>query len=226
MDGVIDPVDRRTAADMVFERLHEEIESLALLPGTKLSETDVARRFGVSRQPVREAFNRLDQLDLLTIRPQRATVVRGFSIAAIGHARFIRLAVELEVARRACATGDADALATLEKSLEEQRRAVEGDDQDLFHALDSAFHESLCVIAGVPLAAETIHDCKRRIDRLCRLSLGREREADTLLRDHRALADALQAGDPDRATAVVREHLARLDGTIADIRRSHSEYFE
>jgi len=71
--------ERRTTADVVFEHLQQEITSLELRPGTKLSEVDVARRFDVSRQPVREAFSRLSNLDLLLVRPQRATVVRGFS---------------------------------------------------------------------------------------------------------------------------------------------------
>ncbi len=93
--------ERRTTTDVVFDQLFEEITSLKLLPGTKLSEADVARRFGVSRQPIRDAFNRLCNLELLVIRPQKATKVRGFSMPHIAHARFIRLAVELEVIRRA-----------------------------------------------------------------------------------------------------------------------------
>ena len=101
-----DILERHTTTDMVFDRLHEEIVTLELLPGTKLSEVEVARRFGVSRQPVRDAFNRLSNQDLLLIRPQKATKVRGFSIERIAHARFVRLAVELEVIRRACAVWD------------------------------------------------------------------------------------------------------------------------
>ena len=88
--------ERRTTTDVVFDQLHEEIVSLEVLPGTKLSEADVARRFGVSRQPVRDAFARLENLDLLLIRPQKATEVRGFSMQRIAHARIVRLAVELD----------------------------------------------------------------------------------------------------------------------------------
>jgi DNA-binding GntR family transcriptional regulator len=51
-----------------------------VLPGTKLSETEVARRFGVSRQPLRSAFRKLANEELLFFRPQKAAVVRGFSM--------------------------------------------------------------------------------------------------------------------------------------------------
>ena len=88
---LVENLQRRTTTDLVFEKLHEEIATLAILPGAKLSEADIAQRFGVSRQPVRDAFNRLENLDLLLIRPQRATEVRGFSLERVAHARFIRI---------------------------------------------------------------------------------------------------------------------------------------
>ena len=53
--------ERRTTVDCVFERLHADIINLNLLPGAKLSEVEVARQMDVSRQPVREAFIRLDK---------------------------------------------------------------------------------------------------------------------------------------------------------------------
>ena len=106
----------RTSTDMVFNALYEEISTLKLLPGTKMSEAEVANRMGVSRQPVRDAFNRLGNMGLLLIRPQRATVVRGFSMDEIQNSRFIRLAVELEVIREACAVWDAEKAGLLEAS--------------------------------------------------------------------------------------------------------------
>ena len=80
MQEIAEKFERRTATDIVFSELYEDITSLNILPGTKLSESDIAKRFGISRQPVRDAFNRLEHLDLLLIRPQRATEVRGFSM--------------------------------------------------------------------------------------------------------------------------------------------------
>ena len=70
---------RKTSSDHVFDALFDRIVSLDLLPGSKISEAEIAKSFGVSRQPVREAFMRLADLNLLLIRPQRATVVRPFS---------------------------------------------------------------------------------------------------------------------------------------------------
>ena len=226
MSEAVEILERRTATDVVFDTLHDEIVSLKLLPGSKLSEVDVSRRFGVSRQPVRDAFNRLAHLDLMLIRPQKASEVRGFSMERIAHARFVRLAIELEVIWNACAVWDDHRAGILEQSLKDQEQAIDSDQFETFHTLDQEFHKFICELGGCPLAAKTIEECKRKIDRLCMLGLGRGEEATTLLKDHRKLARALKKKSVDDSTGIVRQHLGRLDNTIAEIRRDHSEYFE
>lgn len=93
---------RRTTADEIFDQLQADIVAMRLPPGTKVSESEVAKQHGVSRQPVREAFIQLNNLGLLQVRPQKATLVRKISIQGILNARFIRTAVEIEVMRDAC----------------------------------------------------------------------------------------------------------------------------
>jgi len=219
-------LERRTTTDVVFDALHEDIVSLKLLPGSKLSEAEVSRSFGVSRQPVRDAFNRLANLDLMLIRPQKATEVRGFSMDRIAHARFVRLAIELEVIWHACSVWDDRRAEMIERNLEQQKQAIETDQLETFHTLDREFHKLICELGGCPLAVKTIEECKQKVDRLCMLSLGRGREAATLLKDHRKLARALKAGSVEEGTAVTRRHMSRLDDTIAEVRHTHSEYFE
>ncbi len=218
--------ERRTATDMVFDQLYEEIASLKLLPGTKLSEAEVAKRFGVSRQPIRDAFNRLDNLGLIVIRPQKATKVRGFSMQHIAHARFVRLAVELEVIRRACADWDESKIKALQQNLEQQKRAVGAGDPEVLHELDYQFHKIISDRGGSPMAFETIQDCKRKVDRLCKLSHTRKNELQAIYDDHLAMAGALEVGDSEAAAASTRRHLNRLDDTIAEIHQTHPEYFE
>lgn len=222
---MVQTIERRTTIDVVYEALFEEIASLKLLPGAKLSEADIARRFGVSRQPVRDAFNRLENKGLLLIRPQRATVVRGFSLKQIAHARFVRVAVELEVLRAACRIWDQPRADQLRDNLDAQASVVSQRDAAAFHGLDYRFHKMICELSGHPLAFGTIEDCKRSIDRLCVLSLDRRDEAGILVQDHEDIASALERRDADGATEAARRHFARLDATISDIHRKHSEFF-
>jgi DNA-binding GntR family transcriptional regulator len=222
----VDDFIRRTTTDAVYETVHKEIVSLAILPGTKLSETEVAQRFGVSRQPVRNAFSKLENEDLLLIRPQKATIVRGFSIERIELARLVRMAVELEVVHRAIKMWDSECDAKLAQNLALQETAIKDGDLSAFHALDYDFHKLIYVLGGNPMAFEVMLDCKQKVDRLCLLSLEKSSEANSILKDHRDIAAGMSASSVEQAQASVRKHLSRLDQTIAFIHNKHPYYFE
>lgn len=217
---------RRPRVDDIFESLHDEILSLRLRPGDKISEAEIADRFGVSRQPVRDAFARLANLDLLLIRPQRATEVKRFSAREIEKSRFVRAAVETEVLRRAAKHCDAKGAALLDTAIAEQQKAVEKSDVDGFGALDYEFHQALCQIAQADFAFDVIMAEKAKVDRLCMLGLSKEHRMPELVKDHREIAEAVKDHDPDRAVDVGMRHLSRLDETIEHISETSAHYFE
>jgi DNA-binding GntR family transcriptional regulator len=218
--------NRRTSVDIIFDHLHDEITDLRLLPGDKISEADIAGRFGVSRQPVRDAFSRLENLDLLLIRPQRATEVKRFSTREIEKSRFTRVAVECEVVRRASQLCDEYGRKKLAAALELQAKAVEARNYETFGALDYDFHRTLCDIAGVDFAYEVIASQKAKVDRLCILSISKEDRMPQLLDDHQKIFDAITSGDATAAMEAVVLHLSRLDATIAAISKSNADYFD
>ena len=222
----MEDIVRRTTTDAVYETLHEEIVSLEILPGTKLSETEVARRFGVSRQPVRNAFTKLGNDDLLVIRPQKATEVRGFSMERLELARLVRLALEMEIVRRATAVWDASCEAKLGENLTLQEQALENNGLVTFHALDYDFHKLIYALSGNPQAFKVMLECKQKVDRLCLLSLEQSSEATSIFDDHREIARGLASGSVERAQGAMRKHLSRLDATIEYIHKAHPNYFE
>lgn len=218
--------ERRTSVDEVYDYLHEQIISLGLLPGDKISEADIAARFSISRQPVRDAFSRLANLDLLLIRPQRATEVKRFSMREIEKSRFVRRAVEKEVLRLAAANCDAEGAALLDSALEDQAKALAALDVDGFGTLDYAFHKAICGVAQADFAFDVIMTEKAKVDRLCRLSLSKEQRLPDLVSDHKRIADAIKTHDADLAVEVGMFHLSRLDETIERITATNANYFE
>lgn len=226
MDQVADIQERRTSADVVFDYLYDEITSLGLLPGTKISEAEIASRFGVSRQPVRDAFSRLDNMDLLLIRPQKATVVKKFSLDRIASARFARIAIELEVAHRALLAWDGSLLKKFEQSLEEQQSALAKGDAELFHRVDYEFHRLMCRAAQSDFAFQMIAEHKAQVDRLCVLSLTGVDSMALLIGDHQEMVEQLSRRDGEGLSATLRRHLSRLDSTVEMIHQDHASYFE
>lgn len=218
--------ERRTSVDDIFDVLHEEIVSLQLKPGDRISEAEIASRFNVSRQPVRDAFNRLANLDLLLIRPQRATEVRRFSLRKIEKSRFIRIALEKEVLRRACVECSEKDARYLDAELAKQEQAMKASDVEMFGKLDYAFHQALCAIGKVEFAFDVILEEKTKVDRLCVLGLEKGQRIPELVEDHREIAEAVKSKDPARAERAMMLHLSRLDETIGSISQTNANFFE
>lgn len=219
----LEPLHRPTVADSVFDELHRQILSLDLPPGTRLSEVEVARALGVSRQPVRDAFWRLSKLGFLIIRPQRATTVSAISPRAVMQARFVRVAIEAETVRAACARLDEADFAALDALLERQHAAMEARDALGFHALDDQFHREICVRAGLGFAWELIRENKAHMDRVRFLSLAFASQF--AYGDHCDIMAAIRARDGEAAVRFMRIHLSRIRDQIVRIRGEHTAYF-
>jgi DNA-binding GntR family transcriptional regulator len=156
----------QTMAMRVVAALRDDIVTMALRPGDIISESDIAGRYGVSRQPVREAFIRLAQQGLLLIRPKRATVVKKISPDGVRQSRFIRESIEVEIIRRLAAQPSADAAEILTGLIDDQDKASSSGDSRRFHLLDELFHRTLARLAGVEYAWQLIDDHKMQLDRV------------------------------------------------------------
>lgn len=210
--------------DKVYDALYVRIMKLDLLPGTKLSEVEVANQLGVSRQPVRDAFYRLSQVKLLMVRPQRATVVMPISVEAVLQAMFVRVALELETVRAAIVNMNAGHLSDLDELITRQKATIDADDREGFHMLDDEFHLKICEIANHEHVWTLIQNHKAHMDRIRYLSL--ETGAQAALDDHIIILQSLHDGDEAGALSNMREHLSRIEVIIERIRSEHSEYFD
>lgn len=224
---IMDAIEkRRTSADIVFEQIYDQIISLGLMPGEKISEAEVAERFGISRQPVRDAFNRLDNLELIQIQPQRATQIKKFSLPSISAARFIRLALEVEIVKTATLNWSDGHCAAFDDSLAAQEKALTHLDQVAFHRLDEDFHRLIAQTAQADFAFDLILEKKAQVDRICVLSLKDSAGMRLLVDDHRRIYDCIKAGDAPAAERALRLHLSRIETTITKIHHEHADYFE
>lgn len=214
----------QTAADQVFEILHKQILTNSLSPGDKISETEMAKKMGLSRQPVREAFFRLSQLGFLLIRPQRATVVLPISEVEVLQAMYVRTALEVEVVCAAAEknTGAAD-LEKLARILKAQHQAVAENNQILLFKLDDEFHQAISELAGTGFVWTLISEQKAQMDRVRYLTIADE--SDPLLKEHQAIFDAIKSRNSAEAIAQMRMHLSHFKSNIRGLREKHPQFF-
>lgn len=210
----------------IYEGLRQAIITGLLPPGCALSEKDGSEMFGVSRQPVREAFIKLVEAGLLQVLPQRGTMVRKISRRQVEQGRFIREAVETAVVRLAAERIDEDFLQALDRNLEMQRAAARQGDNARFLALDEAFHHLIIEAIDCLPAWGTIENMKAQMDRVRYLSLPEVSPLEMLIDQHAAILAGLRAHDPDAAEAAMRLHLREILSSLGPIAQRRPELFE
>lgn len=221
----MDEVSEQTIAMRMMRALRTDIVTLVLKPGDIISESDMAARHGVSRQPVREAFIRLAQQGLLLIRPKRATVVKKISPDSVRQARFIRESIEVEIVRRVAGSVGAEAGPVLAGIIAAQEEAMERDDTLAFYERDDGFHHALARLAEVEYAWQLVDEHKMQLDRVRVLTLDKLAK-ETAVADHKAIIDRIVAGDAAGAEARMRQHLQRAELRLIRMMSAHPEFFE
>lgn len=185
--------------------LRERIIQNDLKPGDRISESELARAYDVSRQPVREAFIKLVDQGLVEVRPQRGTIITKIRYSAVLDARFLREAIEADIAKILAAKPDGALVAELRRQILQQEN-FDQRDRGAFIRLDELFHRTLAEAAEKAGTWKQIEGLKSQMDRVRYLSLA-EFSVVPLVEQHRIIVDQIEAGNVAYANQAVREHL-------------------
>jgi DNA-binding GntR family transcriptional regulator len=214
---------RLSVRDQTLETLRRRIISLQLPPGEPLSENELAQELGVSRTPVRESLILLREEGLVQVFPQIGSFVSLVDLGRVAEAQFVREAIEC--ASLSDLVVDAQAFAGLRDILASQRKADAAGDIEEFFRLDEDFHRELLRLAGHEPAWTAVNSAKAHLDRARRLSLLETRPVSTLIEQHTAVVDALEANNIADAHASLRLHLRGVFEDVKRIQASTPELF-
>lgn len=205
------PLPRPEAlTEQVAERLRSAILSGALPPGTHLSVPEIARQLGVSRTPAREGLIVLEREGLVEPRASTGVAVIAGGTPEILDLLDIREGLEIIAARRAAERMDAEAVSRLNALFAQHEAALAEGDLSGHVKLDAAFHGLIREGAGNPRLARQLVQIDQQLRVLnSRLSRAKGWSGRAVLRDHRAIVDALAAGDPEAAERSMRSHIQR-----------------
>jgi DNA-binding GntR family transcriptional regulator len=193
-------------AGSVYEQLKSDIFEFRLLPGSRFSENEVARRARVSRTPVREALFRLEREGYLQVHAKSGWSVRALDFDLLDHLYDLRVVLEGAAVVKLCASDPKTALAGLEKIwlVPPRRRLTDG---GRVARLDEEFHAKLVAAAGNPELARVHQSITERIRIVRRLDFTHpERIVYTYL-EHSQILRAILARRSGRALQLLRSHI-------------------
>jgi GntR family transcriptional regulator, rspAB operon transcriptional repressor len=196
--------------DNVYESLRSDILTCHFAPGDDMREQDLAERYAVSRQPVREALLRLEREHLVTVQPRQGYRVNPISLADARDLLRFRLALEPACVNEAIENAGDEVL----KSLNEFRRFA-GNHED-FIAYNRAFHCALADASGNRRMATALRDLIGQADRLVRVSVANLKGHDPkkLVAEHVALIEAMQRREARTAVRLIKAHIGATEKRV------------
>jgi DNA-binding GntR family transcriptional regulator len=211
--------------DSVYGSLRKSIINLNLLPGTAISEKEIALRYAVSRTPVREAFIHLSKEGLVKIIPQRETLVSLIDLDRVEQELFLRESLEMAVLEPFIKRCRPDHIAMLEKIVETQAIAFDRNEYINFMDLDDRYHRVFFEVAGHNLGWETLDSICGHYHRVRLLTVWLNGIAKNIVHQHVEILAAVKAKSLDEARLKLGRHLNKLHAEEELLREKFPDYF-
>ena len=196
----------QSLADKAYQEIRRLIVSLELAPGALIDERELIERLQIGRTPVREALRRLAHERLVEVYPRRGMFVTGVDVRELARLSEVREVLEPEAARLAAERATEVDRAELGALLLE----LDVGGGELID-LDERIHRAVYRAAHNDLLEATLEQYYVLALRIWSIALDRAHELEEAVEEHRALPEAIQAGDGDRAADTMRAHVQNFE---------------
>ena len=208
----VEPLVRESTPSIIADKLREAISHGELRAGMQLGESELARQLGVSRGPLREGMQRLTQEGLLVAIRNRGVFVIEMTAENVRDMYVARGAIERAAANQIFAHDPVDAGRQLGEVIDQMAAAAAHGDAVGVSNADIAFHQLLVSLARSPRLVR-MHKTLLTETQMCIHALEQTyAHVDDRVDEHRAIAEAFAAGDPDLTDRLL---VAHMDDAVA-----------
>tara|TARA_B110000211_G_scaffold233761_1_gene300885 strand:+ start:16821 stop:17516 length:696 start_codon:yes stop_codon:yes gene_type:complete len=200
----ITPIENVPLRVQVANRLRKAILSGRMLPGAALVETALAEKMNVSRAPIREAIQILENDGLVETIAYKGKRVKPLTAREVAETYSLREVFEVMAVRLILESGAP--LDTLRTHCDEMTAAAEADNFEALVVADEAFHHALIRLADHNLLLTSWKNLYLRIHQIMALRNRDERNLTEVAGNHLPIVQALADGDADRAINLISEH--------------------
>jgi GntR family transcriptional regulator, rspAB operon transcriptional repressor len=210
----------------VYTAIKTQILKLELEPGRKISEKEIGETLQVSRTPIREAFLKLAQEELLEIYPQRGTFVSRINLEQVEEARFMRENIERGIVRLACEQFPEDYFIQLETNIAMQKLFDEKKNFTRLYELDDQFHQILFDGCKKSRTWVILQQMNTHFNRVRALRTSSGMKWDFIIHQHEQIFNLIKSGDANSVEKVITEHLQLVVIEKALLKGKYPNYFK
>jgi DNA-binding GntR family transcriptional regulator len=205
-------------AERAYVRLRQEILTCDLAPGQMVSERELARRYDMSKTPIREALSQVCHDGLMHRLPGRGYMVAPITVKDIQDIFDLRLILELAAAKRAAENPSPKQIAAL-KELAGVRYSLDDRESHIaFLRTNRTFHITLAEAAGNQRLVDRLEELLIEMDRIFHLGLRLRDSSEEMVREHQEVVAALEIGDVEGIQdAIARQIIASRDRVMESI---------
>ena len=217
--------DIQTAGEIVYQHLRSSILDLQVKPGQTINISELSEFLHMSRSPIRDALIQLARDDLVTMMPQKGTIVSKIDINCARDERFMRSCVEERVLEEFLDCFRPEHIAKLQDSLSLQRQMIQKGDTRGFLRADDAFHSVFFIATNHPSALHNILNMSSHYLRIRLLALSQQGVCEQSLRQHEDILRLVQSGDRTNIRSTVRLHIVEKKDEEDYMIHQHPELF-
>jgi DNA-binding GntR family transcriptional regulator len=212
-----DRIERRTLHDEVVTRVRDMIIEGELATGSRVNESELGRRLGVSRTPLREALKTLAGEGLIELVPARGAVVRRFGLDDVRHMLETIKALEGYAATVGVGRASDNEIRAILDQHDHMLKLYAARDRLSYYKLNQAIHTAIVALAHNPSLLELHTTMQSRLKRIRYIGNSAPEKWADAVAEHERMSAALAARDGPALAAIMAEHMDKTLERVRDV---------
>ena len=214
---------KKLTTPQIYQMLRQMIMDFDLFPGSRITETELAEQFKVSRTPIREALQRLEVEGLVKIRAKQGCFIRPVDTQTISDYYDVRVALESMAVELACENMPREDLETLRTFWDPRNCSFDLDYPGQIQVVEEAFHVEIAEGSGNSVLVQFLNDVNDHIRVIRRLGFPDKKSIQETYEEHYEICTLMLANKTAQAKKAIEKHIRKSQGIARSVTLSQLE---
>jgi len=208
---------KRLTTPQIYQLIRQSIIDFDLFPGARVTETELAEQFNVSRTPIREALQRLEVEGLVQIRAKQGCFIRPVDTETISNYYDVRIAIESMAVELACKNMPKEHIQALTDFWNPRNYIESNDYSNHIQQIEESFHVQLAKGSGNPILVQYLNDINNHIRVIRRLGFPDKKSVRETYAEHFEICNLVLEKKASDAKKAITKHIRKSQGIASSV---------